>query len=46
MLDSTSVSASVQNEFAFPAFIAERKIYTVHQLVMAARGIVERDFAG
>jgi exodeoxyribonuclease VII large subunit len=45
MLDSTSVSASVQNEFAFPAFIAERKIYTVHQLVMAARGIVERDFA-
>lgn len=45
MLDSNSVSASEQNEFTFPAFIAERKIYSVHQLVMAARGIVERDFA-
>src|SRR3984957_15167503 len=45
MLDSNAVSVSVQNEFTFPAFIAERKIYSVHQLVMAARGIVERDFA-
>src|ERR1700722_12568 len=45
MLDSNAVSVSVQNEFAFPAFGAERKIYSVHQLLMAARGIVERDFA-
>jgi len=45
MLDSNAVSVSAQNEFAFPAFVAERKIYSVHQLVMAARGIVERDFA-
>ncbi len=45
MLDSTPVNASVQNEFSFPALIAERKIYTVHQLVMAARGAIERDFA-
>src|ERR1700722_9828749 len=45
MLDSNAVSVSVQNEFAFPAFGAARKIYSVHQLLMAVRGIAERDFA-